>query len=895
MNTKNTRWKLLATGLVASQLVSSAFSQDTWAFDPEPDDFDPSALFDLRYLNEDLAGQSGWVRTDDQGDFVRGDGEPLRFWAVNTAVARDIPFQPRPRPGWENAPDLDRHARWLAKRGVNLIRLHSHINPHADSQELNDSNEGELDWIFRSVGSMKRAGVYTIVSPYWANTMESDDSRWGTDWEGGHHGLLFFDTKIQEAYKEWLRKLFTTPSEHLDGKTLAEEPALAMFQIQNEDSLLFWTVNNLKAGPKRRLGELFYAWALNKYQSIDAAFEAWGTAYSGNDDIEKGFLGIANIWDLTGDGKAAHGTTARLDDQMQFWVETMYDFNAEITRFVREDLNCPVLVNPGNWKSADVVLMEDSERYSQTSGDVIAVNRYFGGLHKGDNNGWAIENGDFYTNPSMLKDAARSFPISVKQVEGKPMMVTESAWVMPTDTGFESSMLLSAYSSLTGFDAYFWFVAQTEGFTPPRSANGYHASQGKWLCQTPDMAGQWPAAALAFRKGYIRRGKPVVQEQRSLGALWQRKSPIIAESASFDPNRDSGDQAPDSTMEGGVDPLAFLVGPVTMEFGGNESENVVMEDLDSYIERTENGERVTSETGQIILDTERNLFTVDASHVQSMISYQATVQELSSVAFESTGPSVAASVVSLDGYPIVASGRLLVQVGTRARPTGWEDEEAIIEVSGEQVQVRKITSYGEAPWRLETAGLKVRIRNPGVHTVRALDANGMPIAEVPFSLEDGVASFYFPEGALYAVVEGVSGLSYDLWKSRFAWGSEATDALVSADPDGDGAANLIEFVRAGDPLRFDGEVWEMSRFDRVAGESALTVSCHRNSVMVGVEDGFEYSEDLREWTELSSVSVPVLDSQIKMDSDGLVEERRLVVQLDGEVEVAFVRRRATAE
>ncbi|MDQ8197123.1 hypothetical protein QEH56_03140 [Pelagicoccus enzymogenes] len=724
--------------------------------------------------------------------------------------------------------------------------------------------------------------------------MESNDGRWGTDWEGRHHGLLFFDTKIQAAYKDWLRELFTTPSEHLGGKTLAEEPALAMFQIQNEDSLLFWTVNNLSAGPKRRLGELFHAWALDKYQSIEAVFDVWGTAYSGSDDIENGVLGMANIWDLTGDGKAAHGTTPRLDDQMQFWVETMHDFNAEIARFVREDLNCPVLVNPGNWKTADVILMEDSERYSQTSGDVIAVNRYFGGLHKGANNGWAIENGDFYTNPSVLKDAARSFPISVKQVEGKPMMVTESTWVMPTDTGFESAMLLSAYSSLTGFDAYFWFVAQTEGFTPPRSANGYNASQGKWLCQTPDMAGQWPAAALAFRKGYIRRGKPVVQEQRSLDALWQRKSPIIAESSSFDPNRDSGDQAPDSTMEGGVDPLAFLVGPVTMAFGGSESDNVVMEDLDSFIERTENRERVTSETGQIILDTEANLFRVDTPHVQTMISYRPTAQELSVVSFESSGPSVSATVVSLDGYPIVASGKLLVQVGTRTRPTGWEDEAAEVDVSGEMVQARKILSYGEAPWELETAKLKIGIKNLGIRAAQALDANGMPIAEVPLQIKDGVVFFDFPEGSLYVVLEGDSGLSYERWKSRFPWEVEAEDALVSADPDGDGTPNLIEFASAGDPLRHDRSIWNDEIVDQADGERALTLSYRRNAVMVGAEDSLEYSEDLKDWTQLV-LSEQGADVRIDLVADGSVETRSLVVQLSEDAETAFVRRKVKAE
>ncbi|MDQ8188563.1 hypothetical protein, partial [Pelagicoccus sp. SDUM812002] len=61
---------------------------------------------------------------------------------------------------------------------------------------------------------------------------------------------------------------------------------------------------------------------------------------------------------------------------------------------------------------------------------------------------------------------------------------------------------------------------------------------------------------------------------------------------------------------------------------------------------------------------------------------------------------------------------------------------------------------------------------------------------------------------------------------------------------------MIEFARAGNPLRFDGEALEKAEFDNKAGAPALTVSYRRNAIMVGVEDGFEYSEDLRDWTEL---------------------------------------------
>jgi len=54
------------------------------------------------------------------------------------------------------------------------------------------------------------------------------------------HALLFFDPRMKAAYKGWLRELLTTPNPHT-GIPLAKDPALAIIQIQNEDSTLFWT------------------------------------------------------------------------------------------------------------------------------------------------------------------------------------------------------------------------------------------------------------------------------------------------------------------------------------------------------------------------------------------------------------------------------------------------------------------------------------------------------------------------------------------------------------------------------------------------------------------------------------------------------------------------------
>ena len=50
-----------------------------WAFQPARDEFRPDALLDLRSLNEKQAGESGFVKVDAAGDFLLGNGAPVRF------------------------------------------------------------------------------------------------------------------------------------------------------------------------------------------------------------------------------------------------------------------------------------------------------------------------------------------------------------------------------------------------------------------------------------------------------------------------------------------------------------------------------------------------------------------------------------------------------------------------------------------------------------------------------------------------------------------------------------------------------------------------------------------------------------------------------------------------
>ncbi len=725
----------------------------TWPFEPERDSFNPRALLDLRSLNEQSAGEHGWIRTNPAGDFVRGDGRPVRFWAVNTGVGREKPFRPRPRWG-RHEPDLDHFARWLAKRGVNMVRCHAHLNPDLKKHPkapIASVNRAECEWIWRTVAAMKKQGIYTTVSPYWANSMQSNDKLWGTDWGGRHHGLLFFDKTLQDAYKQWLRVLFTTPAPELGGRTLAEEPALAVFQIQNEDSLLFWTVNNLKGGPRERLGRKFAAWVRKKYGTLEKAYAAWNNQRLEGDRPEQGVLDFVNIWHMTRDARAKkQPDTPRCHDQIEFWTETMRAFNKDIADFIRNTLHCNVLINPGNWKTADTVLLNDAERYSYTVGDVLAVNRYFGGMHQGRARGWAIVRGDRYRSDSVLTTRPLGFPLNLKQAAGHPMLVTEGSWVFPSEFAAEGPFLVAVYGALTGFDGYYWFAAGTDEWTPPRSANGYMPSMAKWICLTPDMAGLFPGAALAYRRGYIRTGAPVVVEHRPLTDLRRLRTPRISEQSGFDPNRDAASEAAADPDRSVIDPFAFFVGPVRTVFEAGRTEVV---DLAKYIRPVPGGKHVRSITGEIELNTGEGWCTVNAPKVQGVAAHFRKRRrfELADVSIECGNAFGSIVAVSLDDKPLATSRRVLIQVGMPCRPTGWRTRPG----AGKGVKV--VLDYGRAPWRIVQPDVQIRIANSALARARVLDPNGMPVRSVSLrsGKRPGTRTLTFPRDALYVVLETV--------------------------------------------------------------------------------------------------------------------------------------------
>jgi hypothetical protein len=121
-----------------------------------------------------------------------------------------------------------------------------------------------------------------------------------------------------------------------------------------------------------------------------------------------------------------------------------------------------------------------------------------------------------------------------------------------------------------------------------------------------------------------------------------------------------------------------------------------------------------------------DLVVIDEAHHAAARTYVAILESYP----DARVMGLTATPARLDGKPLAVSDRLLLQVMSEERPTGWADEPA-------EAGSRRIRSLGRDPWRVrEIAGtVEFRRADASKLRVRRLDHQGVPVAD-----HGGVAS-----------------------------------------------------------------------------------------------------------------------------------------------------------
>ena len=136
---------------------------------------------------------------------------------------------------------------------------------------------------------------------------------------------------------------------------------------------------------------------------------------------------------------------------------------------------------------------------------------------------------------------------------------------------------------------------------------------------------------------------------------------------------------------------------------------------------------------------------------------KAGMQKLSDVTIVSKNDYACVITVSLDEKPIATSGRILVQIGTIARPTGWKEKPLRIPTKvGTRLDGSRIVDVGGPPWRIEKMNGALGVRNVSITRATVLDPNGMPSSEIPIWRGDGEIRISLPSSALYVCLRSAN-------------------------------------------------------------------------------------------------------------------------------------------
>ena len=150
-------------------------------------------------------------------------------------------------------------------------------------------------------------------------------------------GTVVLQQAAPARLSRWLKEVLSPPNPYT-GIPLAKDPAVGVFILQNEDSLLWWSTQAIKPQQKAVLAACFADWLKSRYGSLQEALKTWDGDTLKDDRLAEGVVGLYDLYAMT--VPQAGGKGKRIADQYRFLVETMRRFNAETAAYLRSELGC---------------------------------------------------------------------------------------------------------------------------------------------------------------------------------------------------------------------------------------------------------------------------------------------------------------------------------------------------------------------------------------------------------------------------------------------------------------------------------------------------------------------------------------------------------------------------
>ena len=256
--------------IVALSLVSTAFGSDLFPFVISFDA--PDNITNIAKRLDAPAGKDGFVRVVD-GHFATDAGR-IRFWGTNTCFEANFLSHEA----------ADRMADRLARFGINCVRLH-----HMDMRDIWGTGRiqsqmtldpGQMDKLDYYIAALKKRGIYVNMNLHVSRSLDERDGFPPNVNRPSHDKAIDnYYRPLIDANKKYARDLLTHVNPYT-GKAYKDEPAVAMIEINNENSILTmwggWGGLEVIQDPfLADLRNLWNDWLKAKYADDAALQKAW--------------------------------------------------------------------------------------------------------------------------------------------------------------------------------------------------------------------------------------------------------------------------------------------------------------------------------------------------------------------------------------------------------------------------------------------------------------------------------------------------------------------------------------------------------------------------------------------------------------------------------------------
>lgn len=658
--------------------------------------------------------------------FYYESGERAKLWGVNLAYDACFPEKE----------DAERMAELFQRLGFNSVRLLSLDSTNQNwsyfssiRENTTQLSEESLDRLDYLIHCLKEKGIRTVLCVHSERVFTEADGVAGAEQltQGSQHATLF-NRKMIDLQKELARELLTRTNPYT-GLTYADDPAVALYQLTNENSLFgMWLEGKTMPDVyEQELTTLFHDWLREKYGTDQAVTEAWGSS------------GAIRIEDVVRPRYAERGrhVPGAVDDMVRFYAELERDYYREMMLFYRNELGikAPIGGNTAYFGPAylEMVAEETDFTSAQAYYDMI---EFLG-------RAWDYDNFK-QKNTSMLKvdgvtaDGVHSLlgTMSFSAVEGTPVIVSEWNSCYPNDYQYETAPAVAAYAALQDWDAMFAFVYS---YGPPFRPEGRENMINDFFLLENNLVklAQMPVCANLFLRGDVDAAKEIISIPVSTeDSIAISKAEFYTDAAM----RYSSAQIPSTLLYRSA---------IRRQFTGDEEGNLTLpEELPS-------GARHESDTGQLLWDSESaggEYLAIDTESSQGAVGflYGQTIS-LSSVTIAAES-DCSVLLTALDGNPIGSSGHLFLSAAGRIQNKNQNKNPA----------TNGLTYWGENVVEVESLSGSVFIRTafPGrEYILWTLAAEGTRIAsEVLTADTDGLLTVSFQPGVLgYELVVEVEG------------------------------------------------------------------------------------------------------------------------------------------